>query len=89
MIFICVYRCHRIGQKKPVLVYRFITVNSVEIDMLDKQISKKKLERLTIQGGDFRKAGKRSSSRLTLQGLRQLLEDDVKHMILLKLAIVS
>jgi hypothetical protein len=30
----------------------------VEIGMMEKQISKKKLERLTIHGGDFRRAGR-------------------------------
>ena len=51
-------RCHRIGQNRPVMVYRLLTVGSVEISMMEKQISKKKLERLTIHGGDYRKAGK-------------------------------
>ena len=47
--------------------------------MMERQISKKKLERLTIQGGDFRKAGERShDTQLSLNKLRKLLEDDVK-----------
>ena len=41
-------------------VYRLLTVGSVEIEMMEAQISKKKLERLSITGGDFRKAGRRS-----------------------------
>jgi SNF2 family DNA or RNA helicase len=40
-----------------VVVYRLLTAGSVEIEMMEKQISKKKLERLTIHGGDFRRAG--------------------------------
>ena len=71
-------RCHRIGQQNDVVVYRLLTVGSVEIDIMKKQISKKKLERLTIHGGDFRKAGKRQSSSVSLDDLRRLLEDDVK-----------
>ena len=67
------------GQKKEVVVYRLLTTNSVEIMMMERQISKKKLERLTIQGGDFRKAGERShDTQLSLNKLRKLLEDDVK-----------
>ena len=31
-------RCHRIGQQKPVIVYRLLTVDSVDIDMMEKQI---------------------------------------------------
>lgn len=70
-------RCHRIGQERPVCVYRLITTNSVEIEMMQKQISKKKLERMTVIGGDFRKAGRRAGSELTLAKLRDLLSDDV------------
>ena len=73
-------RCHRIGQTKNVLVYRFLTAGTVEIEMMQKQISKKKLDRMTMHGGDFRKAGKRAGSQLTLPYLRQLLEDDVRNL---------
>lgn len=46
--------------------------------MLSKQVSKKKLERLTIHGGDYRKAGQRTDGKhLTLAALRKLLQDDV------------
>jgi ATP-dependent DNA helicase len=71
-------RCHRIGQTRPVVSYRFLTSGSVEIEMMKKQISKKKLERLTISGGDFRKAGKRKSRSVSINDLRLLLTDDVK-----------
>jgi hypothetical protein len=74
-------RCHRIGQTKPVVTYRLLTAGSIEIDMMAKQISKKKLERLTVIGGDYRRAGERAAdSQLTLAKLRQLLEDDVKNL---------
>ena len=46
--------------------------------MMEAQISKKKLERLSITGGDFRKAGRRSRGEMTTEGLRRLLADDVK-----------
>ncbi len=60
--------------------YRLLTTASVEIDMMKKQISKKKLERLTIQGGDYRKAGKRESHSMCIADLRALLADDVKNL---------
>eukprot|EP01035_Chromulina_nebulosa_P022332 gene22332-28920_t len=41
-------RCHRFGQTRPVAIYRLISLASIELSILDKQISKKKLERLTI-----------------------------------------
>lgn len=71
-------RCHRIGQNRPVAVYRLLTVNSVDIDMMEKQISKKKLERMAIVGGDFRKAGSRSLGAFRPEALNELLDDDVK-----------
>lgn len=59
-------------------VYRLLTVNSVDIDMMEKQISKKKLERMAIVGGDFRKAGSRSRGEFKSDELGSLLDDDVK-----------
>lgn len=73
-------RCHRIGQTRPVAVYRLLTANSVDIEMMEKQISKKKLERMTITGGDFRKAGSRSRGEVTFQALSSLLQDDIKNL---------
>jgi len=71
-------RCHRIGQNRPVAVYRLLTANSVDIEMMEKQISKKKLERMTITGGDFRKGGHRSRGEMSFDALNKLLEADIK-----------
>ena len=46
--------------------------------MMEKQISKKKLERMAIEGGDFRKAGSRSRGEITDRALSSLLADDIK-----------
>jgi ATP-dependent DNA helicase len=71
-------RAHRLGQDLPVAVYRLLTVNSVDIEMMEKQISKKKLERMTIAGGDFRKGGRRSRGDINFDHLTSLLESDIK-----------
>jgi len=71
-------RCHRLGQTRPVAVYRLLTCNSVDIEMMEKQISKKKLERMTIAGGDFRKAGQRTAGDMTFEKLQSLLESDIQ-----------
>jgi len=55
------------GQTRPVAVYRLLTVNSVDMEMMEKQVSKKKLERMTIAGGDFRKGGRRSRGNLSFE----------------------
>lgn len=53
-------------------------VSLSDIEMMEKQISKKKLERMAIVGGDFRKAGLRSRGEFSDTNLTSLLEDDVK-----------
>ena len=71
-------RCHRIGQKRPVVVYRLLTAGSVEIGMMEKQLSKKKLERMAITGGDFRRAGQRTNpDGFNVDHLKSLLTDDI------------
>lgn len=47
-------RAHRIGQTRPVIVYRFATKGTVEDMLLEKADSKRRLEKLVIQKGRFR-----------------------------------
>ncbi|KAI9006454.1 putative helicase [Hyaloraphidium curvatum] len=47
-------RAHRIGQTKPVVVYRLVTEGTVEAKIIEKARSKRKLEKLVIQGGAMR-----------------------------------
>jgi ATP-dependent DNA helicase len=61
-----------------VAVYRLLTCNSVDIEMMEKQVSKKKLERMTIAAGDFRKAGSRSMGEMTFEKLQGLLKSDIQ-----------
>ncbi len=53
-------------------------MNSVDVEMMEAQISKNKLARMAISGGDFRKAGKRSRGAFSVSNLSNLLEDDIK-----------
>ncbi|CAI5986090.1 unnamed protein product [Closterium sp. NIES-65] len=46
-------RCHRIGQTRPVHVYRLATAHSVECRVLDVARGKLKLEHLVIEKGQF------------------------------------
>ncbi|GCE98015.1 putative ATPase [Zygosaccharomyces mellis] len=46
-------RCHRIGQTKPVIVYRLCCDNTVEHVILTRATSKRRLEKLVIQMGQF------------------------------------
>jgi len=64
-------RCHRIGQTKPVCVYRMITANSVEGRMLSVASRKLKLERLVIQKG-----GLKQKAVLTDEELKMILNQE-------------
>lgn len=44
-------RCHRIGQTRPVVVYRLVTRATVEQRMIELASAKRKLERLIMQKG--------------------------------------
>lgn len=46
-------RCHRIGQKKPVVIYSLITKNTIDEYILKCSNMKKRLERLVIREGKF------------------------------------
>ena len=47
-------RAHRIGQTRPVIVYRLATRGTVEETLLLKADGKRKLEKLVIQKGKFK-----------------------------------
>lgn len=44
-------RCHRIGQKRPVVVYRLVTANTVDQKIVERANAKRKLEKLVIHKG--------------------------------------
>lgn len=47
-------RVHRIGQTKPVLIYRFVAAKTVEAKILEKATGKRRLEKLVISKGKFK-----------------------------------
>ncbi|KAG5464368.1 hypothetical protein LSCM1_00551 [Leishmania martiniquensis] len=46
-------RCHRIGQTRPVTIYRLISEHTVEESILEKARERKKLNNVVIRGGQF------------------------------------
>ncbi|KAL3831416.1 hypothetical protein ACJMK2_023167 [Sinanodonta woodiana] len=46
-------RCHRIGQTKPVVVYRFVTANTIDQKIVERASAKRKLEKMVIHKGKF------------------------------------
>ncbi|KAL2352542.1 SWI/SNF chromatin remodeling complex component [Cryomyces antarcticus] len=70
-------RAHRIGQTRPVIVYRFATKGTVEQMLLEKADSKRRLEKLVIQKGRFRQSGKDAkASASDFEELQKLLRRD-------------
>ncbi|XP_034683414.1 ATP-dependent DNA helicase DDM1 [Vitis riparia] len=69
-------RCHRIGQTKPVHVYRLATAQSIEGRMLKRAFSKLKLEHVVIGKGQFQQERiKPNMDVLEEEDLLQLLQD--------------
>lgn len=55
-------RAHRIGQTKPVLVYRLISAHTVEDKIMQRATEKKKLEAMVIAKGKFKKPASRATA---------------------------
>ena len=71
-------RCHRIGQTKPVLVFRLATGNSVEGKMLRKAQSKLLLERVVMKKGAFlQERGEEKKTSMNSDELLDLLQSDI------------
>ena len=49
-------RCHRIGQTKPVIVYRLIVPKTVDEKMWEVATGKRRLEKVVLKHGAFEKA---------------------------------
>ncbi|KAJ2785852.1 putative ATPase [Coemansia javaensis] len=70
-------RVHRIGQRKPVLVYRLVIAGSCEEAMLQRAKAKRRLEKLVIHERRFKGLrGAASKDQVSLQDIRQILMDD-------------
>ncbi|KAG5996301.1 hypothetical protein E4U43_002892 [Claviceps pusilla] len=74
-------RCHRIGQTRPVIVYRLATKDTVEESLLLSADAKRRLEKLVIKKGGFKSMGQKLDSasheqHLDAEALRALLLKD-------------
>jgi ATP-dependent DNA helicase len=55
-------RCHRIGQTRPVIIYRFATKGTVEEELLLSADAKRRLEKLVIKKGGFKNMSQKLDS---------------------------
>ena len=44
-------RCHRIGQTRPVIVYRYVTTNTIDQRIVEIAAGKRKLEKMVMHRG--------------------------------------
>lgn len=68
-------RAHRIGQTRPVIVYRLATRGTVEQTLLEKADSKRRLEKLVIQKGKFKSLLDQKTKDDAADELREVLGD--------------
>ncbi|XP_026818063.1 lymphoid-specific helicase-like [Rhopalosiphum maidis] len=61
-------RCHRIGQVKPVVVYRFCTKSTVDEKILAHTVAKRKLEKIVIGNGTFNR-----NTKIDLSNIKELM----------------
>jgi len=71
-------RAHRIGQKRPVVVFRLATKGTVEEELLMSADAKRRLEKLVIKKGGFKTMGQKmeNSESMSKEALKALLLKD-------------
>ncbi|KAF4946375.1 hypothetical protein FGADI_11200 [Fusarium gaditjirri] len=71
-------RCHRIGQTRPVVVFRLATKDTVEETLLNSADAKRRLEKLVIKKGNFKSMGQKMDLHEDIdpESLRALLLKD-------------
>merc|ERR1719186_2440849 len=61
-------RCHRIGQTKPVMVYRLVTKKTIDQVMVERAQAKRALERLVVHKDKFKSGAKNLKN--TVEGIK-------------------
>ncbi|XP_014294229.1 lymphoid-specific helicase isoform X2 [Halyomorpha halys] len=69
-------RCHRIGQVRPVIVYRLVSKATIDEKIVTRAAAKRKLEKIIIHGGNFSHSKKAESKNIMdYEELKELLNN--------------
>lgn len=63
-------RCHRLGQKKPVCVYRMVSENTIEEKIVERAQQKLKLDAMVVQQGRLKEKDSKLSKEEILAAIR-------------------
>jgi len=66
-------RCHRIGQTKPVMIYRLVTANTIDQKIVERAAAKRKLEKMIIHKSKFKSGAQSITTSLRTLSATELL----------------
>jgi len=66
-------RCHRIGQTKPVMIYRLVTANTIDQKIVERAAAKRKLEKMIIHKSKFKSGAQSIATSLKTLSPTELL----------------
>lgn len=65
-------RAHRIGQTKPVLIFRLVTAHTIETKIMQRASEKRKLEALVIAKGKFRAPAQAATTKTKAETMAEM-----------------
>ncbi|CAO1627411.1 unnamed protein product [Sympodiomycopsis kandeliae] len=77
-------RVHRIGQEKPVLIFRLVSANTVESRLLKRAGDKRKLEAIVIKKGAFKLPSSSNTASLSSLGSGGSMAEVAKNILALE-----
>ncbi|CDW88930.1 probable global transcription activator snf2l1 isoform 2 [Stylonychia lemnae] len=75
-------RAHRIGQKRDVVVYRFVTEGSVEEKIVERAARKLRVDHLIMQKGKFGGGNDNNPNKMNAQEMLQMIKYGAQEIIL-------
>jgi len=66
-------RCHRIGQTKPVMIYRLVTANTIDQRIVERASAKRRLEKMIIHKSKFKAGAENVKNSITSISTEELL----------------